>query len=247
MEERIRRHCNELERCNQRGGRMLSVFDLLNAGTLDLDLAAYLTARIARGAPFMVGANPGGAGKTTVMCALLNFVPPDTSLIAATAGAVREAHEMDEPLKCFICHEIGSGPYFGYLWGDPLRRYCALADRGHMLATNLHADDIDEAHAQVCGENRVPPKHFNAFELLVFLRVEGGWQKTNRRIETVYSSNGSDDHRPVYRHGHGWTSGDDSVDPAWLQACRSFLQTSDDGTRRTIQDTRARVLDFLAP
>ena len=38
----IQEHCGELNRCNQRGGRMLSVFDLLEANTLDLDLAAWL-------------------------------------------------------------------------------------------------------------------------------------------------------------------------------------------------------------
>ena len=82
----IARHCEELNRCNQRGGRMLSIFDLLAAETLHLDLATYLMARISRGASFMVGAVPGGAGTTTVMCALLNFVPSETSLIAATPG-----------------------------------------------------------------------------------------------------------------------------------------------------------------
>ena len=41
MNDEISKHCDELNRCNQRGGRMLSVFDLLAAKTLDLDLAAY--------------------------------------------------------------------------------------------------------------------------------------------------------------------------------------------------------------
>ena len=75
MDNAITRHCEELDRCNQRGQRMLSIFDLLAAKTLDLDLAAYLMARISLGASFMVGSVPGGAGKTTVMCALLNFIP----------------------------------------------------------------------------------------------------------------------------------------------------------------------------
>jgi len=48
MHDAIAKHCNELDRCNQRGRRMLSVFDLLAAKTLDLDLAAYLMARISR-------------------------------------------------------------------------------------------------------------------------------------------------------------------------------------------------------
>ena len=42
---------------------MLSVFDLLAAKTLDLDLAAYLMARISTGSFFMVGSVPAGAGK----------------------------------------------------------------------------------------------------------------------------------------------------------------------------------------
>ena len=38
VDTRVAHHCLEFNRCNQRGGRMLSVFDLIEAGTLDLDL-----------------------------------------------------------------------------------------------------------------------------------------------------------------------------------------------------------------
>ena len=37
-------HVREIERCNQRGGRMLSLVDLLEAGSVDLPLAGYLAA-----------------------------------------------------------------------------------------------------------------------------------------------------------------------------------------------------------
>ena len=70
----------EIDRCNQRSARMLSIVDLLEAGTLSPALAAYLLAAISRGASFMVGALPGSAGKTTVMGALLNFVPATIAL-----------------------------------------------------------------------------------------------------------------------------------------------------------------------
>jgi len=63
----ILHHCREIDRCNQRGGRMLSIVDLVQAGTFTVDLAAYALAAIGKGASFMVGALPGGAGKTTVM------------------------------------------------------------------------------------------------------------------------------------------------------------------------------------
>ena len=143
---------------------MLSVFDLLAAETLDLDLAAYLMARISRGSSFMVGSVPGGAGKTTVMCALLNFLPIDLSIIAATVQAVYEAANEKPPGRaCYLCHEIGSGSYFAYLWADALRAYCGLFEHGHLLATNLHADNPEQAIEQICDTNGVPGEYFNKF------------------------------------------------------------------------------------
>lgn len=247
MDQAIARHCAELDRCNQRGGRMLSIFDLLKTDTLDLDLAAYLMARISRGASVMVGANPGGAGKTTVMCALLNLLPANTTLAAATDEAMVRVSQSPAPeCMCLICHEIGPGPYFAYLWGDALRRYCALSDIGCLLATNLHADTFEEARAQVCVENGVPEAHFNAFNILVFLRLSGGWAATRRYVETVYESDGRSAHQLAYQHGHGLQAADTLQDDAHYRACRGFLKQHADGATRTIEQTRRLVVNFLA-
>ena len=246
MNDAIAKHCEQLNRCNQRGGRMLSVFDLLGAGTLDLDLAAYLMARISKGASFMVGASPGGAGKTTVMCALLNFVPADVSLIAATPEAVYGAAAARASRRaCYVCHEIGSGSYFAYLWSDTLRTYCGLSEHGHMLATNLHADDLDEAREQVCGDNGVEIDLYNRFELLIFLRVEGGYFDARRRIDLVYSSDGSSEHELLFTAATGGGASPTlHADSEYIAACRQFLEERPRDTK-TIEDTRARVLEFL--
>jgi len=50
-----------VNRSNQRGGRMLSVVDLIEAGTLTLGQAAWLVDRVRSGDSFLVGARPGGA------------------------------------------------------------------------------------------------------------------------------------------------------------------------------------------
>jgi len=249
MDDAILGHCEELNRCNQRGGRMLSVFDLLDARTLDLDLAAYLMARISRGASFMVGAVPGGAGKTTVMCALLNFVPVGVPLLAATPQAVYEAANVDTPRRCcYICHEIGAGSYFAYLWAEALQTYCKLSEAGHILATNLHADDLEQARDQVCGDNDVPIEHFNRFELLIFLSVEDDYFKAHRRIEDVYSSDGSSEHTSIVRASDNKTGAYDvklhGIDPEYVRTCRDFLKTMAP-TARTIEDTRMHVVEFL--
>ena len=113
MNREISQHCVEIDRCNQRGGRMLSVVDLIDAGTVSTDLAAYCMAAIGRGASFMVGALPGGAGKTTVMGALLNFVPEDVVLQPADGiHTIRRGLAQSSPRRCYICHEIGRGSYY---------------------------------------------------------------------------------------------------------------------------------------
>ncbi|TKJ37497.1 MAG: hypothetical protein CEE38_08350 [Planctomycetes bacterium B3_Pla] len=249
MNAAIARHCEELNRCNQRGGRMLSIFDLLAAKTLDLDLAAYLMARISKGSSFMVGAAPGGAGKTTVMCALLNFVPAEVSLTAATPEAVYAAADGQVPQRyCYVCHEIGSGTYFAYLWSDALRTYCGLSERGHILATNLHADDLEEARDQVCGDNGVQVEHFNKFGLLIFLRAEGGYFNAHRWIEEVYTTDGSSGHELIFRAGDNRKLNQNAkhyaADPGQVMACRDFLAQAAPNTK-TIEQARQRVVEFF--
>ena len=225
---------------------MLSIFDLLVAKTLDLDLAAHLMARISKGASFMVGAVPGGAGKTTVMCALLNFVPTDIPLVPATPEAVYGAADKTaSPRSCYVCHEIGSGSYFAYLWSDALRNYCQLSERGHMLATNLHADNLEQARDQVCGTNGVQANYFNKFELLIFLRVKGSYFDAHRWIEQVYSSDGSSEHELIFTAADGLKKARCKGDPQYVAACRDFLSEIAHETQ-TIEQTRLRVLEFLA-
>ena len=227
---------------------MLSVFDLLESRTLDLELAAYLMARISRGASFMVGSVPGGVGKTTVMCALLNFVPIEVPLVAATSGAVREATESQH--SCYVCHEIGTGYYFAYLWGRDLRDYCSLIDYGHMLATNLHADDLQETREQVCNDNGVSLENFNTFGLMVFMRMDIESFTSKRLVDKVYSSNGSSGHVLIYDTNQGIRPEPNSevylTDSGYVNACQVFLEEMLHNGVRTIEETRQHVVDFLS-
>jgi hypothetical protein len=191
-------HVTEIDRCNQRSARMLSIVDLLEAGTLTPELGAYLLAAISRGASFMVGALPGSAGKTTVMGALLNFVPATIALKPADSiGTIAEALEHPAPRRCWICHEIGAGGYYAYLWDGVLRAYFELGRAGHQLATNLHADTMEQARAQVCDENGVPIEDFVRMNLAVFLRVRGG----GRVVHEVWEADGASVHRRIFAGG----------------------------------------------
>jgi hypothetical protein len=230
---------------------MLSVFDLIATGAMDLELAGYLMMRLTHGVSFMVGAAPGGAGKTTVMCALLNLLPANVTLLAATAEVIDVVSaKLDNRRLCLVCHEIGAGSYFAYLWGEDLRQYCRLVDDDRvLLATNLHADDIGEAKHQLCAGNGVPEGHFNAFELLIFLRVEGRPWNPRRRIARVYDTCGASGHHLVYD-----AERKPALDPAAFSescaanrvaVCRRFLQENLTGGTKTIEQTRRAVLAFL--
>jgi len=242
----IRDHCREIDRCNQRGGRMLSAVDLLEAQTLNLEMAAYLLDRIGRGASFLVGANPGGAGKTTLMGALLNFLPSEVPIVAATQGAVASAGRGNPARACYLCHEIGSGGYFAYLWGQSARDYFALSGSGHILATNLHADTLAQCHAQLCGENRVPESDFRRVDLMLFLSVTGSLLRPKRRIAAVYAAEAGGPHELVFRYtATGW----ERLGPPPLPSeadCRQFLHRLAASGRQTIREVRRAVLDWRA-
>jgi hypothetical protein len=242
MRDEIRLHCDEIDRTNQRGGRMLSIVDLIDAGTLGRDLAAYALAAIGRGASFLVGARPGGAGKTTVMGALLNFVPRDVVLAPADGlASIERMGRSPSPRRCAICHEIGDGNYYAYLWDAELRAYFRLAAGGHTLATNLHADTFEEARDQIVVENGVPEEDFRRMNLLFFLSV-GRWggHGFSRRIVTVWEGDGRGPHRRIFdAESPGSAIASALAPPEALAAARGEIDRLIESGARTIEEVRA--------
>jgi len=245
MRDAVERHCLEIDRTNQRGGRMLSIADLMQAGTLSRELAAYSLAAIGRGASFMVGALPGGAGKTTVMGALLNLVPRDVELAPADGmAAIERGLRSPAPRRCYICHEIGDGSYYAYLWGEELRAYFELPGAGHMLATNLHADTFEQARDQVCRTNGVPEAGFRRMNLLYLLTVGRSGHGLRRRIAEVWESDGSADHARIFGADVDASLARSRLVPATEQA--SALVAIDRlraSGARTILDVRAAIVE----
>ena len=246
MNPRVAQHCMDIDRCNQRGGRMLSIVDLIDAGTMSTELAAYCLAAIEKGASFMVGAMPGGAGKTTVMGALLNFVPADVVLRPADGiESIRRGLAEPKPRSCYICHEIGNGPYYAYLWGEELRTYFELPSSGHLLATNLHADTYEQARGQICNDNAVAPSSLRRMNLMLFLAVSRSGFRTHREIATVWESDGRDEHQLVFTTGSAKPRLTESklVTPSELADARTRIEQIVNSDARTIEQVRAVLVD----
>jgi len=142
-----------------------------------------------------------------VMCALLNFLPDRTVLCPVDGPAVLEsARQHSRPGDtCYLAHEVGSGHYYAYIWGERARAFFDLAAQGHLIATNLHADTLLEAHEQLCHQNGVAESHLHAVSLKVFLGFERrSGHVPARWVSQVYESNGRDD-TMIWR-GHGVSS-----------------------------------------
>lgn len=220
-QEAFQDHVDAINACNQRAGRMLSLVDLIKAGTMDLPLAAYLAAAMRSGASLLVGARPGAAGKTTVMCALLNFLPDRTAIRPVDSRAVlAQAQQDSEPAQvCYLAHEISPASYYAYIWGDEARAFFTLTEQGHSIACNLHADTLEETRSQLCQENGVFRSHLDAVNLKVYLEVQptGGWNM-RRWVGAVYESDSTQE-RLIWKR---------DADGVFTRQCRkSVLTTSD--------------------
>jgi hypothetical protein len=248
MQAELDAHVREIERCNQRGGRMLSLVDLLDAGSVDLSLAAYLAAAMREGASLLVGARPGGAGKTAVMCALLNFLPDQTAIrpVADPAILMKGLRDAEPGKTCYLGHEIGAGYYYAYVWGEQARTFFQLAANGHTIASNLHADTLPQTVRQLCAENGVPRAHLDAVTLKVYLAmVRGRGWSVHRWVSRVYESDGVLDRLIVERQDDGTfqrITESVVVSPTQEAEYASFLSALRKQGCRTIEDVRRALV-----
>lgn len=204
MEEQVVR---EISALNQRGGRMLSAIDLLLAGTIDLRLAAYLMEAVRKGASVLCCAGPGGTGKTTLMGALLCFVP-STGVIKVVEKPEPPSWyvEQSDPTvpTWFLCHELGPGPWYSYLWGEGARTFLSMAEDNRFCATTVHADNLGELRRLLQGpEIALAPADFAKLDLILFIKaIRGqGLARWHRRVTLAYVSTGDlrSSHRSICR------------------------------------------------
>jgi type IV secretory pathway ATPase VirB11/archaellum biosynthesis ATPase len=213
---------------------MLSIIDLIERKTLDIPRAAYLAWRIQDKASFITGAVPGGAGKTTVMGALLNLLPSETEIVPCeNLSVIQEVGQREDPV-CALAHEISHGFYYCYIWDETLRAFFSLSHKDHILATNLHADDLEQAHNQICVQNGVPQEDFNAVDLFIFLRISGGFMSRAITVSEILTfDEGKGSHTPVTPQ---------LINEAPIKKWTTLFQELLDNNVRTIEEVREHVV-----
>jgi hypothetical protein len=146
-----------IHQCMQRGERPLSVVDLIEKDLLTLNQAAWVVSRIEAGSSWLAGAIPGHAGKTTLMSALLVFLPAQEQATLARAGLSWESFG---PNCCAVAEEISDHGRERYLWDEDVRGFTSIPTRGGRIASTIHATSLEQVREQVArqcaaGENAV--------------------------------------------------------------------------------------------
>ena len=194
-----------------------SIVELVRLGTLDAELAATLWLLIEARVPLVVAAAATGTGKSTLLDALLDFLPPGTHAVEL-AGAAETfdwlpqapelgwrrpppspgGHRVRPPVRpdttVLLIPEL-SDHLPAYTWGAEARIAIRAASIGYGLAATIHADSLDEVFEAL----RRPPVQLADDELsrlgvvLVLRAVAGG----RRRVVAAHYI------RPVVRDVHG--------------------------------------------
>jgi energy-coupling factor transporter ATP-binding protein EcfA2 len=199
----------------------LGMLDLIDAGTVDLSVAALLWELVARRSSIVVIAGPSGAGKTTLLTALTDFLPPEELLLPVRGVfdplSFLEVPTIDPDETTVMVNEIS--PHLPvYLWGPSVERLLTSRRRFRVFAT-AHASSARDLVAQLAGfPLRVPLA--GVARLGVAVRIEA-WRDAGdirRAVTEVTAFDRSDRDGIVLRPllAHGTTTVDDVAVRTWL-------------------------------
>jgi hypothetical protein len=212
-----------------------SIVDLITSGTLDAELASQLWLLIEARVPIVVTAAAQGTGKSTLLAALLDFLPPTVHIVELAGetetfdwlpqaselgwpGVARPAPDGD-PVRAettvLLAPEL-SDHLPSYTWGEGARIAVRAASIGYGLAATVHADSLDDVFEAL----RRPPVRLADDELshlgvvLVLRRLDDG----RRRVVAAHyvRQMARDVHGHLQRLGPAvlatWDAGEDAFE-----------------------------------
>jgi len=227
---------------------MLSMVDLLEAETLSMRMAGYLLFAMRHGASILTGARPGGAGKTALLGAILNLLPPGERLVTVAGSEVLRS--APQKPACFLVHEIGSGPYYGYIWDDDVPAFFGKAAEGYRIAATIHADDAGEVREELSFLD-VSDELLSHVAVMAFIQAEWRGWKTRHTVHSIYESNGLGRYRRLFRaegsrfvQEHPSALAEETISEEELKACCSFFEHL--SCRPDLASVRRKTLEFYA-
>jgi hypothetical protein len=145
-----------------------SIVELIAGGALDAELAALAWLLIENRLPVVVGALARGVGKTTLLEALLDFLPSSVRRVDL-AGAAEDFAWLPEaaalgwagrrptagssqaiaPATAFLVAAELSEHLPFYTWGPAARTLVRAASIGYGIGATIHADRLEDVHDEL--------------------------------------------------------------------------------------------------
>ncbi len=150
----------------------LSIIDVVNSGVVDFNLAGLLWLIMERRASVLVAAGPSFAGKSTLLHALLDFLPPEIKKV--TLRGYEEDFRLmgcGQPDKTYLVTEEISNHSYEYLWGHQVVRALEMIPKGYALGGTIHARSVKEV-AYVLNALGAPLSLIAGIGLVVTLQVK---------------------------------------------------------------------------
>lgn len=123
-----------------RQSKPLSILELVNAGNLNLRLAALLWMMMENRSSVVVAAGPNMAGKTATLNALLDFLPPEIRKVHISGNfETFDFVEEDRPATNYMVVEEFN-TYLDYVWGETAIKAFNLLEQGYSLGGTIHAN-----------------------------------------------------------------------------------------------------------
>ena len=164
----------------------LSIVQIMQAGTLPPRMAAAFWLGMEHGASFVFAAEPPGAGKTTILTALLAFAREETLVYFTRGwGETFDLPPQSEDHATYIMVNEMSDHLPVYSWGPYVVKSFELLAEGYSLATTLHAETVEEVIEQLVEDNDAAPEHVARLEFVVPMVIETRDGQTLRRVRDV--------------------------------------------------------------
>jgi hypothetical protein len=164
----------------------LSIVQIMQAGTLPPRLAATFWLGFEHGASFIFAADPPGAGKTTILTALLAFAPAEMRAYFTRGwGETFDLPPPDDDYPTYLMVNEMSDHLPVYSWGPYVARVFELLGEGYSLCTTMHADDVEGVIDQLQNDAGVPSEHLSRLTFVVPLAISRSSEGTRRRISVV--------------------------------------------------------------
>jgi hypothetical protein len=169
----------------------LSILDLVDSGTIDCKLAGLLWILMEGRASVLVAAGPSFAGKTTLLHALLDFLPPGLQRVSLKGDYEDfKFTENSPPEKTYmIAEEISNHGFFeDYLWGYKAIRAFKLLSEGYALGATIHARNSQEVLYVLYKHLGIPLPELARLGIVVNLHAVNGrtyYDDPIRRVSSV--------------------------------------------------------------